>query len=132
MNYPQAYHITWGTYGTRLHGDDRPTVDLEHNQYGDPFVAPDPQREEEIRRNLAHDPVYLTCEQRIAVERGIRETAEKYRWVIHAIAPQRDHVHVVISAMRDGKPLREALKAAASRELNTAWGKKRWWAEGGA
>ena len=26
----------WGTYGTRLHGDARGTVDREHNEYGTP------------------------------------------------------------------------------------------------
>jgi hypothetical protein len=29
--FPLAYHITWGTYGTRLHGDERGTVDRSAN-----------------------------------------------------------------------------------------------------
>src|SRR5688500_18791040 len=39
-----AYHITWGTYGTRLHGDPRKTVDRLHNQYGDPVLGYDEHR----------------------------------------------------------------------------------------
>src|SRR5262249_28597520 len=127
-----AYHITWGTYGTRLHGDQRPTVDGEHNQYGQPFVAPDKNREDEIRRNLAREPVYLTLEQRKLVEETLREVADRYDWIIHAIAAQSDHVHIVISAPRIGDDLREALKACASRALNKSSGKKKWWAEGGS
>src|SRR5438876_12296826 len=34
-----AYHITWGTYGTRLHGDPRKTVDRQHNAYGEPILG---------------------------------------------------------------------------------------------
>ena len=26
-----TWHITFGTYGARLHGDERPTVDRNHN-----------------------------------------------------------------------------------------------------
>src|SRR2546421_11369035 len=45
MSRPLAYHITWGTYGTRLHGDGRGTVDREHNEYGTPVLGPDPERQ---------------------------------------------------------------------------------------
>jgi hypothetical protein len=34
-----AFHLTWATYGTRLHGDARNTVDRQHNQYGEPVVG---------------------------------------------------------------------------------------------
>jgi len=40
------WHITFGTYGTRLHGSHRPTVDKQHNQRGTPFLALDAQREQ--------------------------------------------------------------------------------------
>ena len=36
-----AFHITWGTYGTRLHGDPRGTVDRNHNHFGDPVLGYD-------------------------------------------------------------------------------------------
>jgi hypothetical protein len=41
MYYPLAYHITFGTYGTRLHGDERGTVERAHNVYGEPIVGMD-------------------------------------------------------------------------------------------
>ena len=53
-------------------------------------------------------------------------------WTIHAIAVQSDHVHVVITAARDGEQLRDALKAVASRALNKQFEKKTWWAEKGS
>jgi hypothetical protein len=38
---PLAYHITFGTYGTRLHGDERGTVDRAMNKPGDPIIGAD-------------------------------------------------------------------------------------------
>jgi REP element-mobilizing transposase RayT len=132
MLYPMAFHITWGTYGTRLHGSSKPHVDHDHNEYGTPFPPRDPQREDESRDRMKFEPVYLTPEQRKLVEDAIREIAKKYGWVIHAIAVQSDHVHVVLTAMREGEKLRDALKAVASRALNKQFGEKSWWAEKGS
>ena len=78
------------------------------------------------------EPVYLTLAQRNEIERAIRELAGRYSWTIHAIAVQRDHTHVVITAVREGKQLRDALKACATKALNKKFGRKVWWAEGGS
>lgn len=130
--YPQAYHITWGTYGTRLHGGDKPFVDEYHNEYGTPFPPTDPEREQEARESMNDNAVYLGDEQKRVVERALIDLAERFEWTIHALAPRRDHTHIVITAMREGDALREALKAGASRVLNRIYGKRRWWAEGGS
>ena len=132
MGFPHGYHITFGTYGTRLHGSTKPHVDRDHNQYGQPFAPTDPEREEAVRGQMNQDPVRLTLEQRVVVEEAIRDLATRYRWTIHSLAPQSDHTHVVITANREGEPLRDALKAVATRALNERYGKQRWWAEGGS
>ncbi len=82
---------------------------------------------------MSEDPVSLSPEQRKEVERAIADLAARYEWKIRAMAAQSDHVHVVITAPRDGNGLREALKAVASRALNARFGKrKHWWAENGS
>lgn len=129
MRYPMGLHITWGTYGTRLHGCSRPHVDREHN--GTPFAPSDAQREQESRDRMTQEPVFLTIAQRHAVEDAIREVAARYGWTIHSIAVQSDHVHVVITAFREGERLRDALKAVASRALNKRFEKRTWRAEKG-
>jgi len=63
---------------------------------------------------------------------AIREGARRYGWTIHSIAVQSDHVHVVITACREGEQFRDALKAVASRALNREFGKRDWWAEKGS
>jgi REP element-mobilizing transposase RayT len=130
--FPQAYHITWGTYGTRLHGCERPFVDEYHNEHGTPFPPTDPEREFEAREAMVDDAVILTVEQRRVVDQALTELAARFEWTIHALAPKKDHTHIVITALRDGDELREALKAGASRALNALYGKRRWWAEGGS
>src|SRR3954447_10496252 len=102
MRFPQAYHITWGTYGARLTGGDKPYVDRWHNEYGTPLPQPDESREDAARERMTEEPVVLTLEQRKWIERAIIELAGRYNWTIHAIAAQSDHVHVVITAMREG------------------------------
>ena len=37
-----TWHITFGTYGTRLHGSKVPTVDKQHNEVGESFVSVSP------------------------------------------------------------------------------------------
>jgi REP element-mobilizing transposase RayT len=107
-------------------------VDRDHNQYGAPLAPRDPDREEDARNRMSDDPVKLTMEQRRIVERAILDLCQRFNWPVHAIAPQSDHVHVVVTAARDGDALREAIKASASRELNKHFGKHKWWAENGS
>jgi REP element-mobilizing transposase RayT len=132
MVFPQAYHITFAVYLSRPPGSPKPHVDRDHNEYGAPLAPTDPEKEQSARDRAREDPVELTIEQRRLVERAIRDLADRYGWTIHAIAVMRDHVHVVITAPREGEALREAIKATASRWLNREFGKRTWWAEGGS
>jgi REP element-mobilizing transposase RayT len=132
MRFPQAYHITWGVYGGRLPGTDRPHVDHEHNGYGTPLAPANAAREEAARGRMRFDPVSLDEEQRLVVKRAIEEVTQRYAWKIHEIAVQADHVHVVITAPREGEALRDALKAVATKQLNKVFGAKVWWAEKGS
>jgi len=76
--------------------------------------------------------VSLNLEQRRVVREAVYEVCARYDWLVHEFAGQSDHTHVVVSAEREGRALREALKAVAARELNKKFGKKQWWAEGGS
>lgn len=132
MVFPQGYHITFGTYGARLHGSSKPHVDRDHNEYGEPFAPTDASKEEAARDRMKFDPVSLTLEQRVLVESAIVDLCSRYSWPLHTMAAQTDHVHAVLTAPRDGPELREAIKSVASRVLNKQFGKRRWWAEGGS
>ncbi|HEX8325465.1 MAG TPA: transposase [Tepidisphaeraceae bacterium] len=132
MNYPQAYHITWGTYGTRLPGSAKPHVTLDRNVYQTALPTADPKREQSARDKMRQPPVYLSRGHRVCVDRAIIDLATRYDWTLHALAPQSDHVHVVITAPRVGQDLRDALKAITSRWLNQQFAHQKWWAEHGS
>ena len=70
MPWPLAYFLTWTTYGTRLYGDRRGSVDRAHNQRGTPVLATDAARESRVRE-------YMSASERIlnGAGRGIVEVA---------------------------------------------------------
>ena len=119
--FPLAYLITFRTYGTWLHGDERGAIDRYHNQFRGPRVSANPvmQRQHEIK--LKSKPLFLDAGQRPIVERAIREVCEYRGWLIRAVNNRMNHVHVVASlgeivpekAMKD-------FKAYATRGLKAA------------
>jgi len=133
---PLAYLITFRSYGTWLHGDERGSVDRFHNQYLSPHLAPDRQRVVHNLGRLSHEIVTFNAEQRVSIEAAIRETCITKRWFLHAINVRSNHVHLVIS-MGTAKPGRalNAFKAYATRRMrrNGCWHSERSpWADKGS
>lgn len=130
-----AYHITWGTYGTRLHGDPRGTVDRAHNEYGEPVLGYDPVRVEQEYENLKFAPVRLTTEQCMFAEDIIPEICVRGKWKLHTCAAAPDHVHVVLSSTFHPEVIRKLLKRWLGQELSKNWplpDGQSWWAEDGS
>ncbi|TWT40377.1 Valine--tRNA ligase [Phycisphaerae bacterium RAS1] len=114
---PQAYLITFHTYGTWLHGAEQGSVDREHNIPGEPYVAADSQREREEFVRLAREPVKLDDAQRALVDRTIHEVAEHRGWTLHALNVRTNHVHVVVSAPGSPERVMNDFKSYASRRM---------------
>jgi REP element-mobilizing transposase RayT len=127
---PLAYFISIRCYGTWLHGDERGSVDRQHNIYGTPFLSRDEQREYEEFRLLKIPPVELDPARRTVVERAIREVCEYRNWLLRAINVRTNHVHTVVSADRRPEPVMTTFKTYATRRMIEAgiWqaGKKPW------
>ena len=113
-----AYHITWGTYGTRLHGDPRGTVDREHNQRDSPILGFDEHRWEREKERLKFPPVCLTEEQRILAEFLIPKVCERGYWTYRRCAVGSDHVHVILTSPNDPETIRRLLKRWLGQELS--------------
>lgn len=131
------WHITWGTYGTRLHGDARPTVDLDHNEQGTPFLPPDEERRQMAEASLVGEPVLLTAEQREFIEQTLPAICERGGWVLRVAAAQSDHVHVVcdVPSAIHGEKVRRLMKRWLGDALNERWpdpDRPRWWAVQGS
>ena len=135
MNHPFAYHIIFGTYGTRLHGDERGTVDRSINQFGDPIVGMDKEWQQ-IECSLLRFPMReLIVEQRLFVEQTVPVICERGGWKLVETAAAADHVHNVVSADVEGKDVRKWLKRWLSEALNARWpicDGEVWWSECGS
>lgn len=117
---PQAYLITFRCYGTWLHGDERDSVDRDHNVYDTPFLSREENREEEERQRLKQTPVELVAPQREAVDNAIREVCEHRGWLLRAINVRTNHVHVVVSAHCKSQKVLNDFKAYATRGMRKA------------
>jgi hypothetical protein len=63
-----TWHITFGTYGTRLHGSGRATVDKRHNQLNEAFLSQNSDREDSDRGRMKFPQRYLALPQRVFAE----------------------------------------------------------------
>jgi len=129
---PLAYHFTFGTYGTRLHGGERPTVDRMNNQYGMPFVERDVERVDRERSLMRYDAIRLHSFERELIEGLLPEICLELGWQYHVAAAQIDHVHVLATAEGDSKTCRRLLKRLLTQRLNQQQHRERWWAKGGS
>src|SRR5688500_1261457 len=98
--YPMAWFSTWTTYGSWLHGDAR-------GSFRDrTYLPPDPALQEANRSAMTGDVVYLTDRQRALVDAALVNECRAQGWQLHAHNVRTNHVHVVVSAPRDGKFVR--------------------------
>jgi len=115
--FPLAYLITFRTYGSWMHGEERGSIDRQHNVYGTPGLAPNRNRQQAETRQLKHPLILLTGAQRKAVEAALGEMCRVRRYDLLAVNVRTNHVHAVIAAARPPEPILDALKAYATRKL---------------
>jgi REP element-mobilizing transposase RayT len=132
---PLAYHITWGTYGNRLHGDPRGTVDRTHRKRGSPVLGLDRERLEKEKSLMKFPPVRFTRDQRLFIETNIPKICEHGLWTYHICAAAIDHIHMVVSSPSDPRDIRRLAKRWMGQELSLHYRLPEgatWWSEGGS
>ena len=117
MSDPLAYLITFRTYGSWLHGDERGSVNRDHNTYLAPMLATNPPLERAERDHLKQSPVMLSMTKRSAVGESVQRTCQELGWSLLALNVRTNHVHAVIAAPDDPERVMHALKAYATRQL---------------
>lgn len=130
-----AWHITFGTYGTRLHGALQPTVDRQHNRRGQPFLGVDVARESCERTQMSHPSVLLSLDQRLFIQSRLTSICDRGGWNLITSAAEQNHVHILIQTtpMVHGKQIRTLVKRWLTQALNERWTmSSRWWVEGGS
>ena len=114
---PLAYFVSFRTYGTWLHGDNRGSIDRFHNGYGDPYLPLNDAWQRHNRKNLKAHPFILLARERASVEKAIRETCSIRKWHLQALNVRTNHVHSVVTANRGPELVLNAFKANATRQL---------------
>ncbi len=116
-----AYFLTWTTYGSWLHGDERGSVDDRHNTPGRPVLPQDTPRSRWMQHRLGHESLVLNAAQRRLVEDAVRSQASHRRWSIHALNVRTNHVHIVVSASSlQPEVVVQQFKSWATRALRAA------------
>jgi REP element-mobilizing transposase RayT len=132
-----TWHITFGTYGTRLHGGSRPNVDKQHNERGTDFVPPKIEREDSARGRMKFPPRFLTNEQRQFVESTLPEICTRGSWLHRVCSASPDHVHLLCDIVPEvhGEKVRRLVKRWLGQALSDRWPipeAATWWAEEGS
>ena len=115
--FPLAYLLTFRTYGTWLHGDERHSVDRRNNVYGTPDIAPQRKLNEKMNSELKQPVIILDDLQRIAVESAIKELCGQRKYHLQAINVRSNHVHAVVSVAAKPERIADAFKAFATKKL---------------
>lgn len=112
-----AYFITWTTYGTWLHGDERGSVDRGNSSPFTPTVGHASGRVARETRLMKSGALVLSDAMRSAVEQAIREHAAHKGWMVQALNVRTNHVHLVCTT-------REVTPEQVMRECK-AWATRR-------
>jgi REP element-mobilizing transposase RayT len=115
-----AYFLTFRTYGTWLHGDERGSVNLERHSFGTPRLPAQSRWLMESRQRMQQPPLLLSDEQRAVCSDAMIETCSYRGWTLRAINVRTNHVHVVVSAAVLPERVMVDLKAYSTRALRRA------------
>lgn len=117
FNTPIAYFITFRTYGTWLHGDERGSVDREHNHFGTPLIGENRARKSFEASELVHEPMRFGNAEMGVVRTAIEGVCLHRAWHIDALNVRTEHVHVVTTAERAPERVMNDFKAWSTRRL---------------
>src|SRR3954470_11290636 len=94
---PLAIFFTFRCYGTWLHGDERGSIDRNHNVYRSPKIPGNSNWQKFNEAALIHDPVKLDAKRRRSVGTSIEQTCVRRGWHLFAMNVRTNHVHAVVS-----------------------------------
>jgi REP element-mobilizing transposase RayT len=116
--FPLAYLLTFRTFGTWFHGDERESVGRDgRNRYGKPRIQPKAEFESAMEKEMKQSPFIFTKPMRRTVESAIKELCQRRGYGLLAANVRTNHAHVVVSAQMKPERIADALKANATKML---------------
>lgn len=116
-NTPLAYFITFRTYGSWLHGDERGSVDRRHNTFGTPLQSVNDNRAQFEAQELKHEAIELSDIQRDVVLATMHDVCQHKNWTLHAVNVRTNHVHLVVTCPDTPERAMNTFKSYATRRL---------------
>ena len=116
--FPLAYLLTFRTFGTWFHGDERESVGRDgRNHFGRPRIKPNSEFESAMKSEANRPPFIMSGAMRKTVESAIEELCERRGSLLRAVNARSNHIHAVVSAQMKPERLADALKANATKHL---------------
>ena len=113
-----AYFLTFRTYGTWLHGDERGSVSRENNQYGRPLITPHANLRKQMQSNMSEPALqFSSAEQRQTVLQSIIDTCNYNHWILFAAHVRIEHVHLVLQSSSSKEDAQRIIKCYATKDL---------------
>lgn len=117
-SFPLAYLLTFRTFGTWLHGDERTSVKRDGwNRYGHPRYRANQTLERWMAEEMQHKPVLLSDQMRQVVDEAIRDLCEQRGYALKALNVRTNHAHAVVSAAQKPERIVDSMKAVATKQL---------------
>jgi REP element-mobilizing transposase RayT len=118
--FPIAYLLTFRTYGTWLHGDERSSVRRNgNNRYGGPKLTASVPLRDLMRETQTRESFILDSAQRKCVEVANTEVCKFRNYVLRALNVRTDHGHAVVSAAIKPEKIVNDFKVYATRRLRS-------------
>jgi REP element-mobilizing transposase RayT len=114
---PIAYLITFRTYGTWLHGDERGSIDRYHNKFQGPRAVASDLRAKVHRGRLKSPPLMLNANCRVIVESAVREVCAFRGWSLVALSVRTNHAHVVAGGNAGSAKMLNDFKSYSTRRM---------------
>jgi len=134
--FPLAFLITFRTYGTWLHGDERESVDTHgYNIFGAPRRPQNSELNRRMKSNSINDAFLLSQKCRSVVTDAVKSVCDYRGYLLYAANVRSNHAHTVVHARERPERLLNAFKANATRELRAAGlvsQEHRIWSRGGS
>jgi REP element-mobilizing transposase RayT len=115
---PLAYFITFSTYGTRLHGDERNSVVVQEKT--PKLLSRNDAFWKYQSKSMKYPVVTLDDSQRQIVLSTILKHCEIKNWQLIAVHVRSNHVHILLKTNEAQDRVMTALKAWSTRKLREA------------
>jgi len=133
VSRPVAYLITFTTYGSWLHGGERPSVDDEHSEHGAEYIGQNSARKEWEKANQKENKFELNECGREIVLKEVLDVCKCRSWHGHAVHVRSNHVHVVVTGECRPEKMLCGFKANATLALKAAGFKReKFWTSHGS